>query len=619
MKQVSLGLLVWAVCFGAAAPGSGAAEGAYDFSGTISRPVLENYLARAITMADMLNGERVEDSLHGSVRENLRFIDRVGAKFIGRALFMWGGEERLEGLLTRARPLAEQVHAQDPQVILQAAVFEIITDQVNQIPVPAEVLAQFGQEPRERNFRCAEMVYPEGMGRAPWGPNAFVPDMSRLETRMWFYYLACRYIDIGVEAIHFGQVEIMDQRDPNHVHWRDMLRRVRQYAGRNARRNMVLCDAHVPSGGIAPEGRLLFDFHSFPLRIEEVPDQPGLGVLQVGYLDSIFGRSRGGAAPSGWRCEHLPYLVELDNWGSSRRGGQNIDGCWCWGYDEICWFAHQPQEYRNQWLRYAWKWVRQTDANGFLQMPAGRVLADPVGPVRWYWGHRPSDAVPHGFNQEETIRSIWLSPYCPTDNYDERRIEGWLVRVNRELSLIHPELCEKVLRLLDQQLYQIARAVPAAALARLREMTIWVEYRDRQFACMCYHPSRAWLTENGYNPDKEKSVEIANAENFLKWTHDQPWMVLHELAHGYHHQVLGYENREIRRAYEAARKAGRYESVLHINGRRQRHYALNNDQEYFAEATEAYFGTNDFYPFVRAELKQHDPELFGLMEKLWGQ
>jgi hypothetical protein len=39
--------------------------------------------------------------------------------------------------------------------------------------------------------------------------------------------------------------------------------------------------------------------------------------------------------------------------------------------------------------------------------------------------------------------------------------------------------------------------------------------------------------------------------------------------------------------------------------------------EYFAESSEAYFGTNDFYPFVRAELKAHDPEMFKLVGELW--
>jgi len=40
--------------------------------------------------------------------------------------------------------------------------------------------------------------------------------------------------------------------------------------------------------------------------------------------------------------------------------------------------------------------------------------------------------------------------------------------------------------------------------------------------------------------------------------------------------------------------------------------------EYFAEASESYFGVNDFYPFVRAELKEFDPAAYFLMEEIWG-
>ena len=134
---------------------------------------------------------------------------------------------------------------------------------------------------------------------------------------------------------------------------------------------------------------------------------------------------------------------------------------------------------------------------------------------------------------------------------------------------------------------------------------------------MCYHPSKEWLSQNGFNPEKAGSVEIANAENFLTWTIAQPWMVLHELAHGYHHQVLGYDNEEIAAAYKQAVDSKKYESVLHINGKNEKAYALNNDQEYFAEASEAFFGTNDFYPFVRSELKQFDPVFYEIMKKLW--
>ena len=33
--------------------------------------------------------------------------------------------------------------------------------------------------------------------------------------------------------------------------------------------------------------------------------------------------------------------------------------------------------------------------------------------------------------------------------------------------------------------------------------------------------------------------------------------------------------------------------------------------------TEAFFGTNDFYPFVRAELQAHDPTMFDLLCEVW--
>jgi hypothetical protein len=95
-------------------------------------------------------------------------------------------------------------------------------------------------------------------------------------------------------------------------------------------------------------------------------------------------------------------------------------------------------------------------------------------------------------------------------------------------------------------------------------------------------------------------------------------MVLHELAHSYHDRVLGFDNAQVRAAYNAARDSGKYDRVLRANGRTEKHDAMNNQQEYFAEATEAFFGTNDFYPFVYAELKEFDPRTETLLRKLWG-
>jgi hypothetical protein len=66
---------------------------------------------------------------------------------------------------------------------------------------------------------------------------------------MWFYLLATSYIDVGIEAIHFGLAGLMDKNDPGHAHWIDMLNRVRAYARRHARGHFLLCDTHTPTGG----------------------------------------------------------------------------------------------------------------------------------------------------------------------------------------------------------------------------------------------------------------------------------------------------------------------------------------------------------------------------------
>ncbi len=211
-------------------------------------------------------------------------------------------------------------------------------------------------------------------------------------------------------------------------------------------------------------------------------------------------------------------------------------------------------------------------------------------------------------------------PYDPTDRYEARELEGFRVLVHRDLLEREAELGKKVLKLLESQLFAVTRAVPAEALGKLRRIAIWAELREPHHPCMAYHPDAGWLREHDMNPEKAGCVEIANARNFLIWCHDQPWMVLHELAHGYHHQFLpgGYDNADLIEAHRRAVESGRYDAVLKIQGRTEPAYAKTNPMEYFAEASEAYFGTNDFYPFVRAELKQHDPDMYRLVERLWG-
>ena len=373
----------------------------YQFNQTMSRDVLENYLSRSISVEGVFNGR-------GNLDDNLRMLKSIGAKYAGRSLCLWGAENNFLANIERARQQVPKAIAADPEIILEACVFETVSPRVEQIAVPDWVFADLGQPVEKRNFIYTNIIYAAEGQRRPMGRNAQVPDASRLETQLWFYYQAASYIDAGFEAIHFGQVEIMNKNDRDNARWEDLLTLVRAYAAKHARRHLVLCNGHTPSGGLVHDGRLLLDFHAFPLRIKENPDKPLDAILQVGFSDGIYNKSKGGVTFSGWKCEHLPYLVEIDNWGVSRTPGQaKAGGIWIWGYDEITWSAHQSKEYRADWLKYAWNWVRKTDPNGFLQMPGSRTASSPD--IRWYFANNASPAVPTGFGDEEAIHAVWAA------------------------------------------------------------------------------------------------------------------------------------------------------------------------------------------------------------------
>jgi hypothetical protein len=204
----------------------------------------------------------------------------------------------------------------------------------------------------------------------------------------------------------------------------------------------------------------------------------------------------------------------------------------------------------------------------------------------------------------------------------ERQIEGWTVAVDPQLlAEEHQEVAEKAFAALANHLQRVAYIVPEDRLAKLRELPIWLDLDHPKLRNMQYHPSRGWLLANGHDPRLARHVHITQARDLYdpKTWAKHPYVVLHELAHAYHDQVLSFDREDIIAAYDAAKEAGIYEKVLLFNGQTVRHYALTNHKEYFAELTESYFGVNDFYPFVRAELKRHDPRMYELLEEIWGK
>ena len=225
------------------------------------------------------------------------------------------------------------------------------------------------------------------------------------------------------------------------------------------------------------------------------------------------------------------------------------------------------------------------------------------------------------------LRDNLHSPHAPAPEpvYETRTLRGWKLHLHRELLAADVRRTAKVLELLDQQLEAITKVVPPAAVAKLQNVPLYFnpEYPGVRPVAE-YHPNAGWLRKNGRDPAMAKGVEFTNIRIYAAEVNRMPWFVLHELAHAYHDRELpkAFANPDIAAAFARAKESGKYDKVeRHFgNGRPNRFekaYAMTSPMEYFAEATEAYFGRNDFFPFTRDDLRKHDPDMDQLLGKLW--
>ncbi|MBT3198720.1 MAG: hypothetical protein HN350_02290 [Phycisphaerales bacterium] len=208
------------------------------------------------------------------------------------------------------------------------------------------------------------------------------------------------------------------------------------------------------------------------------------------------------------------------------------------------------------------------------------------------------------------------------DRFEISNIEGWTTYINRDVRKQHPEALTQTLDHLKWELYQIKLAVPQAAVSNMQKHTPnWIEYSER--VSLSYHPGRRWLIDRGYKlPKDPPSMMSLSVKSHYRDSYRHPFVIFHEMVHGYDFHFIGkgrgYGNKECEANYQRMMKTKTYEKVKIWNGHIGSHYARSNRMEYFAESSEAYFAVNDIYPFVRAELREHDPKMARLIERYWG-
>jgi len=227
--------------------------------------------------------------------------------------------------------------------------------------------------------------------------------------------------------------------------------------------------------------------------------------------------------------------------------------------------------------------------------------------------------------KETSLNNEHSTPDESASIYEKRSMQGFQVFVEKRAFSENDSLTNQALVHLEEQLTTITTLpLKPAILAHLKSVSLFVDW-NTVYGGAVYHPSEEWLVENAYFPGKAESIEISNLQNFLAWSkQNQPFMILHEFSHAYHHQVVGFEDSRITDAFNNALSEKLYRNVKLHNGNEEYSntetaYALSNFKEYFAELSEAYFGRNDIFPFNKEELKDYDPLGYEMIESVWQQ
>jgi Ricin-type beta-trefoil lectin domain-like len=181
---------------------------------------------------------------------------------------------------------------------------------------------------------------------------------------------------------------------------------------------------------------------------------------------------------------------------------------------------------------------------------------------------------------------------------------------------------KEIMAMISEKLEEITNAINPDHLKILRNVPIWLAFKKNTTnnALAWCHVSEDWLVNNGYPAQMVNSVEVCHIRNFIDFQQNQPYnVILHEMGHAYHYSLSQELKNKITAAYRNAVKSKKYERVVDFTGQVTRHYALDNEDEYFAELTTTFFSRGYYVPFTKQELKEFDPMGYKLMQELWEQ
>lgn len=174
----------------------------------------------------------------------------------------------------------------------------------------------------------------------------------------------------------------------------------------------------------------------------------------------------------------------------------------------------------------------------------------------------------------------------------------------------------------ELELQLMRKVIPADKFKLLQQVPIFVDWNTKVkrhngrdgYANAFFMAGLIPLpTEPGKNPLQPNAVGIVDLQSLAGIhqvkQHNADFTMLHEMAHAYHHYVLGLNNGSVNDTFRVAMERKIYSKDQ---------YLTTNPIEYFAELSCAYFSPSYLFS-DRAEFKERDPKGYELMEKSWGK
>lgn len=366
--------------------------------------MLDRYLSRSMMLA--LFTDHVDRP--GYIQQ-MEMIRKLKPAYLSRIAGSWGLPETdlLPGgkLYHNTKQIIDDVrriYREDSVAMpmIEAGIFEAITSDVNRIAIPEWVLLAFADDPEASKIkpRRGRQVYfnadsMRNNSQPNWSAQTWVPDINRIHTRMWFYYLSSIFIDMGCQSIHFGWFELITAHDSLFVKTDRLFQRIRQYAkGKNS---FVIFNADTD--GVAyvnNTNRILLDFVSSPLRPEATANSfhqspcegDPMTELDIPRYNKGLMDQRGGVTAEGDTVKNIPVLFNIDWYGVSYKGkrpgqmGPGEGGWSPWAVNESIWFYSLSDECQAYWLENISIAIKNSIVErGYVKIPA-------IQPLTW-WGY----------------------------------------------------------------------------------------------------------------------------------------------------------------------------------------------------------------------------------------